>query len=431
MIILDTALKQRALNHNPIRVGLIGTGAMGVGILNQITNHTTGMVVSAIYNRTIKKAIEGVEYAGISNFDIVSSKTQLEKSIQYNRIGILESPELIYGSESIDAVVDVTGSIEFSANLVLKAIEAKKHIILMNAELDATIGPILKVYADKSGVVYTNVDGDQPGVEMNLYRSVKSMGFRPVLCGNIKGLHDPYRNPTTQKGFAEKWNQNPYMVTSFADGTKISFEQALVANATGMKVAKRGMLGPKVEEGAHLKDVFQDLYPKDYLEVGPGIVDYVIGAAPAPGVFLIAKNEDPRQHPYLDLYKAGKGPYYLFYNPYHLCHFEVPMTIARAVLFKDAAVSPLGKPLVDVISVAKKDLKKNEKLDGIGGYMTYGMCENYDQSVQNSYVPMGLIEGCILKNDISKDQPITYKDIDVPRNRISDKLRQEQLIHFA
>jgi len=430
MIILDTALKQRALNNNPIRVGLVGTGAMGIGILNQITNHTPGMVVSAIFNRTIQKAIEAVKYAGISNYDVVGSKTQLENSILNYRTAILESPDLIQGSESIDAVVDVTGSIEFSANLVLKAIEAKKHIILMNAELDATIGPILKVYADKSGVVYTNVDGDQPGVEMNLYRSVKSMGFKPVLCGNIKGLHDPYRNPTTQKSFAEKWNQNPYMVTSFADGTKISFEQALVANATGMKVAKRGMLGPKVEEGAHLKDVFQDLYPKAYLEDGPGIVDYVVGAAPAPGVFVIAKNEDPRQHPYLDLYKAGKGPYYLFYNPYHLCHFEVPMTIARAVLFKDAAVSPLGKPMVDVIAVAKKNLNKGEVIDGIGGYMTYGLCENYEDSINNSFVPMGLAEGCTLTKDIKKDTPITYHDILQPANRRSDQLRAEQTNYF-
>ena len=39
---------------------------------------------------------------------------------------------------------------------------------------------------------------------MNLYRFVKGIGVRPVLCGNIKGLHDPYRNPTTQEGFAQQ-----------------------------------------------------------------------------------------------------------------------------------------------------------------------------------------------------------------------------------
>lgn len=431
MIIIDSALKNRARKNDPIKVGLIGTGAMGMGILNQITNHVPGMVVTAIYNRTTDKAIKAFQYAGITDFKLVNSLKKLNENISLKVYSIVEDPWLITSCEDIDAIVDVTGSINFSAELVIKAIASKKHIILMNAELDATLGPILKVYADNAGVIYTNVDGDQPGVEMNLYRSVLGMGFKPVLCGNIKGLHDPYRNPSTQSDFAKLWNQNPYMVTSFADGTKISFEQALVANATGMRVAKRGMLGPKVEAGVHLKDVFQELYPHHYLENGPGIVDYVVGAAPAPGIFIIAKNEDVRQHNYLDLYKAGKGPYYLFYNPYHLCHFEVPMTIARAVLFNDAAVTPKGKPMVDVIAMAKKDLKKGEILDRIGGYMTYGVCENYDISIKENLLPMGLVEGCKLKNNIQKDQPITHDDVYLPENRLSDKLRQEQLAYFS
>ena len=75
-------------------------------------------------------------------------------------------------------------------------------------------------------MVYSASDGDQPGVQMNLYRFVQGLGVTPLVCGNIKGLQDTYRNPTTQEGFAERWGQNPYMVTSFADGTKISFEQA-------------------------------------------------------------------------------------------------------------------------------------------------------------------------------------------------------------
>jgi len=89
----------------------------------------------------------------------------------------------------------------------------------------------------------TGCEGDEPGVQMNLYRFVSGLGVKPVLCGNIKGLHDPYRNPTTQAAFAARWGQKAAMVASFADGTKISFEQAIVANGTGMKVAKRGMIG--------------------------------------------------------------------------------------------------------------------------------------------------------------------------------------------
>src|SRR5690606_15452319 len=257
---------------------------------------------------------------------------------------------IVCEAEGIDAIIEVTGAIEFSSHLILKAFDNKKHVILMNAEVDGTIGPILKVYADKAGVIVTNADGDQPGVEMNLYRFVKSLGVKPVLCGNIKGLHDPYRNPTTQEGFAKQWGQNPAMVTSFADGTKISFEQAIVANGTGMKVAKRGMFGPTVPSGTPLKDIFQNLYPLDSLLEGEGIVDYVVGADPGPGVFVLGTHDDPKQQHFLNLYKLGTGPLYLFYTPYHLCHFEVPLTVARADLFNDAALAPIGKPADNAVA---------------------------------------------------------------------------------
>ena len=245
----------------------------------------------------------------------------------------------------------------------------------MNAELDGTIGPILKTYADRSGVVLTNADGDQPGVMMNLFRFVRGIGVRPVLCGNIKGLHDPYRNPTTQEGFARQWGQNPTMVTSFADGTKISFENAIVANATGMRVARRGMFGPTVPTGTRIEDAV-DAFELDALLDGPGVVDYVVGAAPGPGVFVLGTHDDPRQQHYLNLYKLGEGPLYCFSTPYHLCHFEVPTTVARAALFGDAAIAPLGAPLVEVVATAKTDLPVGQELDCMGGYHTYGLAEN-------------------------------------------------------
>lgn len=430
MIIIDTALQKRHNSNNPVRVAMIGAGFMGRGIANQICNSVPGMELVVIYNRTIEKAREAYSEAGIENVKYTSSLSDLNDLIKKGEYCITDNPDIICEAEYIDAIIEVTGSIEFSSRIILKAFDFKKHVIMMNAEVDGTIGPILKVYAEKAGVILTNVDGDQPGVEMNLYRFVKSIGLKPVLCGNIKGLHDPYRNPTTQEGFAKQWGQNPYMVTSFADGTKISFEQAIVANATGMKVAKRGMFGPTVPSGTHLKDLVQNLYPLDALLEGEGIVDYVVGAEPGPGVYILATHDDPKQQHYLNLYKAGTGPLYLFYNPYHLCHFEVPLTVARAVLFHDAAVTPIGKPMVDVVATAKTDLKKGDKIDGLGGYKTYGLCENYDISLKENLLPIGLAEGCQLKRDIPKDTVLTYEDIELPLGRLSDRLRSEQIEYF-
>jgi predicted homoserine dehydrogenase-like protein len=300
----------------------------------------------------------------------------------------------------------------------------------MNAELDGTVGAILKVHADRAGVVLTGSDGDQPGVTLNLHRFVKGIGVRPVLCGNIKGLHDPYRNPTTQKGFAEKWGQNPQMVTSFADGTKISFEQAIVANATGKRVARRGMYGPTVPAGTPVTEA-GSLYPLEELLEGPGIVDYVVGAAPGPGVFVLGTHDHPAQRRYLDLYKLGGGPLYCFYTPYHLCHFEVPNSVARAVLFGDAAIAPLGAPCVDVVAAAKVELRAGETLDGLGGYHTYGLAENADAARRGRLLPIGLAEGCRLKRGLPRDAVLTYDDVELPEGRLCDRLRAEQDRYFA
>jgi predicted homoserine dehydrogenase-like protein len=426
MIIVDTALKKRAEENNPVRVAMIGAGFMGRGIALQICKSVPGMELVAIANRSPQGGKRAYAEAGIPDALEVATTPALEDNIQQGKYSYTGDPNLICEAEGIDAIIEVTGTIEFSLPLVLKAMQHKKHVILMNAELDGTLGPILKTYADREGVIITNADGDQPGVEMNLFRFVKSIGVKPVLCGNIKGLHDPYRNPTTQEGFAKKWGQQPSMVTSFADGTKISFEQAIVANGTGMQVAQRGMLGPTVEPATPLKDCVHDLYPLDKLLEGPGIVDYVVRAEPGPGVFVLGTHEDPRQQHYLNLYKLGEGPLYLFYTPYHLCHFEVPLTAARAVLFHDAALAPLGGPMVDVVTAAKTDLKAGAKLDGLGHYMTYGLCENAAVTRKEQLLPIGLAEGCTLKRDIPKDQVLRYEDVLVPEGRLSDRIRKEQ-----
>lgn len=429
MIIVDKALERLETEGRPIRVGLVGAGFMAKGITLQITKSTIGMRASAIANRHVEKAADVYRAAGVKDIEEVHDLRAMNSALSSGRPCITDDPLLLCRSDNIDVVVDATGSVEYSAKVALEAIRNKKHLVLMNAELDGTLGPMLKVLADRAGVVITNVDGDQPGVILNLYRFVRGIGVRPVLCGNIKGLHDPYRNPTTQEGFAQRWGQNPYMVTSFADGSKISFEQAIVANATGMVVAKRGMYGPEVPAGTPITKA-AEWYPHDALS-GPGIVDYVVGADPSPGVFVLGTHDDPVQQRYLQLYKLGDGPFYCFYTPYHLCHFEVPQTIARAALFQDAAIAPMGGPRVDVVAAAKVDLEPGDELDAIGGYKTYGLAENSEVVAREQLLPIGLAEGCRLRRAVPKDRVVTYDDVDLPKGRVSDTLRKEQSSHFG
>jgi predicted homoserine dehydrogenase-like protein len=126
----------------------------------------------------------------------------------------------------------------------------------------------------------------------------------------------------------------------------------------------------------------------------------------------------------------GKGPLYVFYNPYHLCHFETPLTVARAVLFHDAAASPLAGPVCDVITAAKRELKAGEMIDYIGGFTCYGMIENSGTCQSENLLPMGLSRGCRLVRRVPKDNIITYDDIKMPDNRLCDKLRNEQNKYF-
>lgn len=411
MILVDRALEQRQRDGAPIRITLIGAGFMARGIAYQVTRHTRGMEVKWVVCRRKEQGEALCVEAGLPASCVTNDW------------------RVAAGDPRIDAVVEVTGSLEYGAEVVLEAIARGKHVVLMNAELDGTVGPLLWLKAQRAGVVYTNSDGDQPGVQMNLWRFVEGLGVRPVLAGNIKGLQDPYRNPATQEGFARRWGQNVYMVTSFADGTKISYEQAIVANACGLRVGRRGMYQPVVPVGTDIAGAV-GWYPRDVLLEVPGLVDFVVGASPAPGVFVLGFTEAPLQRHYLNLYKLGEGPIYCFHTPHHLCHFEVANSVARAVLFGDETIAPRCGPCVDVVAAAKRDLAAGTVIDRLGGYSIYGVAENYAISLRDGLLPAGLAEGCVLRRPVRRDEAVHRDEVEFPPDRLIDHLRAEMERHF-
>jgi predicted homoserine dehydrogenase-like protein len=427
VIIVDRALKAREEQGKPVRVGMIGAGFMGQGLTNQIVNSVAGMRMAAIYNRKPERAVGVYRYAGCEDVVVAATQAALDDAIRRGVPVVAEDPFTVCRSPEIDVLLDVTGSVEFGAHVILEAFRHGKSVVLMNAEVDATIGPVLRVYGRQHGAILSACEGDEPGVQLNLYRWVKGLGLIPRVMGNVKGLQDPYRNPTTQQGWAERWGQNAAMVTSFADGSKISFEQSIVANATGFKVRSRGMSRGLKYDGSIME--IQKLYDIEELRAVGGIVDYTVGP-PLIKVFCLAEHPDPKQQHYLNLYKMGEGPLYPFWIPYHLVHFEAPNAIARVVLFGDEVAPPLGGPLVEVCAVAKRDLKAGEVLDEYGMYMTYGEAVNADEMSARRYLPEGLVEGCRLRRDLPKDQVLTYDDVDLPGGRLADKLRAEQYRHF-
>jgi predicted homoserine dehydrogenase-like protein len=426
VIILDTALRACEEQGAPIRVGMVGAGFMGQGLANQIVNSVPGMRLVAVSNRNPERAAHVLRYAGTDPVE-VDDRPSLEDAIRAGRPAFTDDPFLLCRSEQVDVICEVTGDVEYAAHVVLEAFRHGKDVVLMNAEVDATVGPILQIYAEQHGVILSACEGDEPGVQMNLYRWVKGLGLEPRVLGNVKGLQDPYRNPTTQQGFAEQWGQEPSMVTSFADGSKISFEQSIVANATGFTVLQRGM-SRGVEYRGDVTEI-GSLYDIDRLREVGGVVDYVVGT-PLTKVYCLAEHTDPKQRHYLDLYKMGKGPLYSFFVPYHLVHFEVPLAIARVVLFRDSVAKPLAGPAVEVCAVAKRDLEAGETLDTYGMYTTYGEAVSSDEMSELRYLPEGLAVGCVLRRDVAQDAVLGYDDVDLPAGRLADRLRAEQLERF-
>jgi predicted homoserine dehydrogenase-like protein len=427
MIIVDNALAARAREGRPVRVGMVGAGYMVKGMTRQMIESMDGLDVVAIANRTTATAHAVLESCGVGDeVDEVSTQRDLDAALAAGRRVVTNNPRLLAATPSIEAMVEATGEVEYGAGVAEAAIEGGKHLILVNAELDATVGPILKVMADKAGVVISNADGDEPAVAMNLVRFVRSIGCRPVLAGNVKGFYDPHRNPDTQLGFARQHGQRPKMITSFADGTKLSMEASVLVNATGFSVARRGMTGHRC---AHVRDTL-GLYDLNSLLEKP-LVDFVLGAEPGSGAFVIGYDADPERRSYMQYFKMGEGPFYVFYRPFHLTHLEAPLSVARAVLFADAAIAPLGPPRAEVVAYSKVDLEAGTVLDGIGGFTCYGMIDNVAAARAVDALPMGLTDGCVLKRPLAADTMITRADVAMPKERVVDRLRASQDDYFG
>ena len=159
----------------------------------------------------------------------------------------------------------------------------------MNAETDAAVGPILKVYADRSGVVYTYTDGDEPGVAMNLFRFVDSIGYKPVMLGQIKGFLESLPQP----GHAARIRGEAR--PEAGDGRLV--RRRLEARARVGDHRQRDGLHARrcaactATSCKHVKDLLNHFTPEDF--ANGGLVDFVLGAEPHTGAFVMGYNDHP------------------------------------------------------------------------------------------------------------------------------------------
>jgi len=419
---IDTALLEREKSGKPIRVAMIGAGGAGRSISLQLATPPPGIRFSAIVNRTPEHAERAFREAGITEWRRVSSAREAANAIDHGLAIYTDDASAVAECNAIDIVLEGTGTIEYAAGVVVSAIDHGKHVVLVNAELDSVLGPVLKARADRAGVVLTHTDGEEPGVAMTLLRYLRSTGLRTVAAGNLKGMVDHYRTPETQRKFAEQYNLDPRKVTSFADATKLSMETTVLANATGFLAGRRGMYGPPCE---HVKEMSK-LLPADQM-LSTGLVDYALGAAPYTGAFVIVYEDNPLKQAQLGYVKMGDGPFYVFYTPYHLPHIQIASTIGRAVLFHDPTVASIAGPVCEVLTMAKRDLKAGERLDGVGGFTCYGLTDNATAARAIDALPFSFSEDCVLRRDLKKDEVISFADVQQPARGTADKLWAEQM----
>lgn len=404
-------LKYREKNGSPIQVGLIGAGAMGVGIAWQIAR-TPGMVLSFIADIDLDAARKAEAAYGKP----VPLFTHAEQALDDSNI-------------KLDVLVESSNTICAAARYCLKAIKRKAYVVLMNAEVDLILGFYLQHEAAKHKVIVTSDAGDQHGVLARMIEEIELWGFDIVQAGNIKGFLDRYATADAKREIAKKLNLSLVQCVAYTDGTKLNIEMALIANGANLTPFKPGMEGPKA---AHVSESLKLFDFAAYQNKGR--IDYLLGANPGGGVYVIGKCEDRLQADYLKYYKVeSQFPYYLFYRPYHLCHLETPRAIALAALWNKAVLTPRHGRLTDVYAYAKQSVTAHtEFTHGIGGDGVYGLVHEAVTADQADYLPIGLLdtekedEKPRLLHHLDKDQPLRWSDVALPDTELAKLYRIQQ-----
>ncbi|MGI5949394.1 NAD(P)H-dependent oxidoreductase [Peptoniphilus sp.] len=416
-------LQNKSKEFGKISVGIVGTGLMGTSLFCKIVENDS-FSASVLAGRNEKTLFKAVEIAGIKDDEyIFTNDIEEAKEALKNNLHVLTN-DIYFAASITDVVVDCTGDTEVGTLLSLKAIEEKVNIVSLNVEMDATVGPYLKKLADDAGIVYSGSAGDEPGAILDIYEFAINCGFEVLVLGKGKNNKlDNYASPDDLEDDAKKKGVNSRMLTSFVDGTNTMFELNAVCNATGFV--------PDVS-GCHFIDTNPKNIAEDFKLKSEGgilnsykVVDFATGIAP--GVFAVVRDKNNFITDEMKYLSMGEGPNFSIYRPYHLTSLETPQSIIRAVVLGDSTIAPVGGPVAETIAIAKRDIKKGESFDSIGGYMIFGRLVTSKVKRSGNHVPIGIItKGSVAKRDIKKGTALTYEDINLNEDSEIVRIRKLQ-----
>ena len=429
MLNMDQKLLKREEEGKIIRTGIVGAGQMGRGMVTQMAI-MKGISPSIVSDIKIENVINALNYAGISDEQIAIAKT-LEDANKYMEMGkfvATDNSDLISQANLVECAIDVTGVPEVGVKIAIDSMNNGKHVVMMDVETDVVIGSYLKKLGDKNGVVYTGSAGDEPGAVMELYSFAKAMGMDVKVMGKGKNNKLDYDcNPDTVLEEATRRKMSPRMLCAFKDGTKTMVEMTAMSNGTGLVpdvICCHGPAASPAERCKELNEIFK-LKEDGGILNKHGVVEYVNGIAP--GVFVTVSTENEEIAYQMQYHSMGPGPLWTLYRPYHLCNLETPLTVAKAVIDKEPTIIPIDGPVSECITVAKRDLKAGEYIDGIGGYTTYGSIATSKETYEKGYVLYGLVnKKARMLKDAKKGQLLTLDMVELDTSTQLYHVRKEQ-----
>jgi len=363
------------------KIGIIGSGFVAGG-LAKILEQSNDLQAEKIYTKS-----------DINKRNDFPFQDKLTNSLQ----------EII---DTSDLVVECTGDPISATENIEKVINAGIPVVTMNSEFHVTTGS----YFVGKGIL-TEAEGDQPGCTAALYEEALSMGFEPVVFGNIKGFLNTTPKQEEMEFWAGKKGISVEMTTSFTDGTKVQIEQAFTANGLGATIARKGLLG--VEVGDVKKG--GDILGAEADKIGTPISDYILSPQSPPGVFITAKHKKIHNQA-LEYLKMGDGPYYTLIKDYHLVYFEIPKTIRRILNGGSVLLDNSSNPSISVATIAKKELNPGDKIiKGIGSFSVRG--EALKIKEMPNHLPIGLCNHITIKRKIERGQCLTFDDVELNNNR--------------
>ena len=425
MFKINRKLKEMKDNGESIKLAIIGCGKMGSSLISQLSK-MDAMEVKLVVNRTPRKAIKALVKAGISEDKIIFTDDYNEGSevLEKGYICVSTNYRLAYKLMQINAVVDCTGDPPFGAVIARKTIQYHKHMITFNVECDAVVGPVLHDMAKKAGVVYTGTLGDEPGAIIDLVEYAYGMGLEVLVAA--KGKNNPLDNDATPEILADKAKDkglSAKMLTSFIDGTNTMLELNSVANALGFLPDTLGCHGIDTSPETAVEDF--RLKADGGVLSRYGVVEFSRGMAP--GVFIIVTSDQEDVRDLMKFLGFGDGPNYLMYRPYHLTSLETPITIYKAVVENESTIVPLHGQVADTVTIAKRDIKAGERLEGVGSGTVLGKLTSHDRCLTEDLLPIALItDKTRATKDIKKGTIIDMSMVELDETATITRLRRRQ-----